>query len=204
MPRTLFRKTNVKIALLLAIVAVSMVVMGVLLSGMQESLSRSSYDTEMEEEASELKELLASAEEEASQNKETFDAIYQSKAMSVAFMAANDAGFEATDAKMAEYRQLLDVDNVLVVKSDGTIVAKAAETKANFSYARFNYLRECLATGEPSRAVEIELPGEDWLCRYYAARLDADTMVVIEQNPRSCASSMPRRAPRKACSATSP
>ena len=115
MPRTLFRKTNVKIALLLAIVAVSMVVMGVLLSGMQESLSRSSYDTEMEEEASELKELLASAEEEASQNKETFDAIYQSKAMSVAFMAANDAGFEATDAKMAEYRQLLDVDNVLVV-----------------------------------------------------------------------------------------
>lgn len=183
MPRTLFRKTNVKIALLLAIVAVSMVVMGVLLSGMQESLSRSSYDTEMEEEASELKELLASAEEEASQNKETFDAIYQSKAMSVAFMAANDAGFEATDAKMAEYRQLLDVDNVLVVKSDGTIVAKAAETKANFSYARFNYLRECLATGEPSRAVEIELPGEDWLCRYYAARLDADTMVVIEQNP---------------------
>lgn len=52
MPRTLFRKTNVKIALLLAIVAVSMVVMGVLLSGMQESLSRSSYDTEMEEEAS--------------------------------------------------------------------------------------------------------------------------------------------------------
>lgn len=183
MPRTLFRKTNVKIALLLAIVAVSMVVMGVLLSGMQESLSRSSYNTEMEEEASELKELLASAEEEASQNKETFDAIYQSKAMSVAFMAANDAGFEATDAKMAEYRQLLDVDNVLVVKSDGTIVAKAAETKANFSYARFNYLRECLATGEPSRAVEIELPGEDWLCRYYAARLDADTMVVIEQNP---------------------
>ncbi len=183
MPRTLFRKTNLKIALLLAIVAVSMVVMGVLLSGMQESLSRSSYDTEMEEEASELKELLASAEEEASQNKETFDAIYQSKAASVAFMAANDAGFEATDAKMAEYRQLLDVDNVLIVKSDGTIVAKAAETKANFSYARFNYLRECLATGEPSRAVEIELPGEDWLCRYYAARLDADTMVVIEQNP---------------------
>ena len=55
MPRTLFRKTNLKIALLLAIVAVSMVVMGVLLSGMQESLSRSSYDTEMEEEASELK-----------------------------------------------------------------------------------------------------------------------------------------------------
>ena len=52
MPRTLFRKTNVKIALLLAIVAVSMVIMGVLLSGMQESLSRSSYDTEMEEEAS--------------------------------------------------------------------------------------------------------------------------------------------------------
>ncbi len=177
------RKLKRKIVLLVAVVAASMVAMGILLSQMQQSLSLASYTAEMDEEAAQLEAVLAAAEEENAQNKETFDAIYQSKAQTVAFMAANDTGFAATDAKMREYQQLLDVDNILVVDADGAIVAEAAETRADFSYARFNYLRECLSTGEPSRAVEIELPDEDWLARYYAARLDADTMVVIEQSP---------------------
>lgn len=172
-----------KIALLVAVVAVSMVVMGVLLSKMQESLSIDSYTAEMNEEAEQLITVLEDAEAENAQNKETFDAIYQSKAQTVSFMANNDTGFKATNAKMREYQQLLDVDNIMVVKADGEIVAKAADTRADFSYARFNYLRECLSTGEPSRAVEIELPEEDWLMRYYAARIDGDTMIVIEQSP---------------------
>ena len=176
-------KLKRKIALLVAVVVVSMVAMGILLSRMQESLSIASYTTEMNEEAEQLVGVLEDAEAENAQNKETFDAIYQSKAQTVSFMAANDTGFEATDAKMAEYQQLLDVDNIMIVKADGEIVAKAADTRADFSYARYNYLRECLSTGEPSRAVEIELPEEDWLMRYYAARIDADTMVVIEQSP---------------------
>ena len=177
------RRLKRKIALLIAVVAVSMAVMGVLLSQMQERLSIASYDTEMAQESEQLVQLLEDAEAETAQNKETFDAVYQSKAQSVSFMAANNVGFEATDAKMAEYQQLLDVDNIMIVKADGTIVARAADTRANFSYARFNYLRECLATGEPSRAVEIELPEEDWLMRYYAAKIDDETMVVIEQSP---------------------
>ena len=176
-------KLKRKIALLVAVVVVSMVAMGILLSRMQESLSIASYTTEMNEEAEQLVGVLEDAEEENAQNKETFDAIYQSKAQTVSFMAANDTGFAATDAKMAEYQQLLDVDNIMIVKADGEIVAKAADTRANFSYARYNYLRECLTTGEPTRAVEIELPEEDWLMRYYAARIDAETMVVIEQSP---------------------
>lgn len=144
------RKLKRKIILLVAVVAASMVAMGILLSQMQQSLSLASYTAEMDEEAAQLEAVLAAAEEENAQNKETFDAIYQSKAQTVAFMAANDTGFAATDAKMREYQQLLDVDNILVVDADGAIVAEAAETRADFSYARFNYLRECLSTGEPS------------------------------------------------------
>lgn len=177
------RRLKRKIALLVAVVTVSMVVMGVLLSGMQENLTLANYTSEMEMETEQLHTLLEEAEAENAQNKETFDAIYQSKAQSVSFMANNNVGFEQTDAKMGELQQLLEIDNIMVVKADGTIVAKAENTRANFSYARFNYLRECLTTGEPSRAVEIELPEEDWLMRYYAARIDADTMIVIEQNP---------------------
>ena len=58
--------------------------------------------------------------------------VYKRQAQSVAFMANNDAGFEATDAKMVEYQDLLGVDNVLVVDRDGTVVASAQDTQANF------------------------------------------------------------------------
>ena len=177
------RGLRAKIAAIVAAALASVVVMGALLFGMQGELTRASYDSEMEAEAEQLQALLADAEEENAQNKETFDAVYQSKAQSVSFMAANDAGFEATDAKMREYQELLGVDNVLVVREDGTVVAKAADTRADFGSSRFNYLRESLVTGEPSRAVEVELPDEDWLTRYYAARIDDETMVVIEQSP---------------------
>ena len=177
------RKLKAKIAAIVIAAVASIVVMGVLLSSMQGELTRANYDAEMEAEAEQLAVLLDEADAENAQNKETFDAIYQSKAQSVSFMAANDAGFEATDAKMREYQELLDIDNVLTVKADGTVVARAADTRADFASSRFNYLRESLTTGEPSRAVEINLPDQEWRTRYYAARIDGDTMVVIEQDP---------------------
>lgn len=172
-----------KIALLVVVVAASLVAMGFMLNGLQDNMSMASFRAEMEQEAEQLVTLLAEADDETAQNKQTFDDIYRSKADSVAFMAHNIPGFELTDAKMDEMQQLLEVDNVMVVKKDGTVVAKAEDTKADFASSRFNYLRECLSTGEPSRAVEIELPEQDWLMRYYAAQIDADTMVVVEQNP---------------------
>ena len=176
-------KLKAKIAAIVIAAVASIVVMGVLLSGMQGELTRANYDAEMEAEAEQLSVLLAEAQDENAQNKETFDAIYQSKAQSVSFMAANDAGFEATDAKMREYQELLAVDNVLTVKANGTVVAKAADTRADYASSRFNYLRESLSTGEPSRAVEINLPEQEWRTRYYAAKIDDETMIVIEQDP---------------------
>ena len=178
------KRLKIKIAVLVLAVAASLVGMGFLLSGMQESLSTASMREEMDQEVSQLKELLKDAKDENAQNKTTFDDIYKSKAQSVSFLAHNDTGFAETDAKMKEYQQLLGVDNIMIVRRDGTVAAKATDTKADFAHARFNYLRECLSTGQPSRAVEIELPEKDWLDRYYAAKIDDDTMVVIEQSPK--------------------
>ncbi len=172
-----------KSAALIVVIVAALVVAGVVLGRMQQRLSYSSYTTEIEQCRSELPELLSEASDETDQNTQIYDRIYQSKAESVAFMAKSNAGFEATDAKMREYKDLLEVDNVLIVKKDGTVAAKAADTKADFSYARFNALKAVFATGEASDAVEVELPGQDWLMRYYAAKVDDETMVVVEQNP---------------------
>ena len=177
------KKLTVKIGALIAVAVASLIIMAIALTGMQGSLTRSGYTDEIKQEAAALPELLAEAEAETADNTEQYDAIYQSKAAQVAFMAQNETGFEATDAKMAEYRELLGVDNVMVVNRSGDIVAKAEATDADFAYARFNQLRQTFDTHQPSAAVEIDLPEQEWLMRYYADRIDDDTMVVIEQNP---------------------
>ena len=172
-----------KTAVLVAAIVIALVAAGAVLGNMQQRLTYSSYSTEIEQCQQQLPDLLDEAEQENADNTSTYDAIYQSKAQSVAFMAQNQAGYEATDAKMSEYVSLLDVDNVMIVKRDGTIVAQAADTKADFSYARFNQLRTVFDDANASEAVEVELADEGWLMRYYAAKIDDDTMVVIEQDP---------------------
>ncbi len=172
-----------KTCALFIVIAAAAVACGLLLGNMQQRLAYSSYDDEITQCASSLSDLLAQAADETDQNTQIYDSIYQSKAQSVAFMAQNDAGFAATDAKMDEYRQLLEVDNVMVVTRDGQVAAKAADTKANFAYARFNELRQVFETGKASAAVEVEVSDQGWLDRYYAARIDDNTMVVIEQDP---------------------
>ncbi|MEF9877006.1 MAG: mechanosensitive ion channel family protein, partial [Gordonibacter sp.] len=176
-------KLKVKIAILIAVAAISMVVMGALLSTMQNDLSLADYTQEMQQEAAALPELLASANDNSEQNKVTYDEIFKSKAESVAFMANNNAGFEATHAKMVEYKDLLGVDNVMVVGREGNLIASAQDTRADFTSSRFNQLRTVFSDGKPSEAVDVYLPEEDWAFRYYAARIDDATMVVVEQNP---------------------
>lgn len=165
-------------------VAVCTLAMGLLLASMQTRLSQEEYALEFDRVAAELPALVKTARSETKDNTQTFDDLYRTRAASIAFMAANDAGYEATDAKMAEFKNLLKVDNVLIARRDGSIIAKAADTKADFSRARFNLLRRCFETGKPSDPVEVDLPDQDWLMRYYAAKIDDDTMVIVEQNPQ--------------------
>ena len=103
--------------------SLSLIIMGVILSIMQDNISLENYRADIQREMDELPTLLETADDETAQNEETFDAIYQSKAASVAFMANNKADYEATNAKMQEYKELLGVDNVMIVNKDGKIEA---------------------------------------------------------------------------------
>ncbi len=179
------RSLTIKIIVLICVAVVSMAVMAVLLSSMQTQLYLESCTSDMQTELSELPEELETAAGDVEFNTETFDGTIQSLAESVAFMANHDTGFAATHAKMQEYKDILNVDNVMVVKKDGTIVAQATDTLADFGSSRFNRLRTVFDDGKPSEPVEIELDSKDWLMRYYAARIDDETMIVIEQDPET-------------------
>ena len=96
------KKLKVKSALLAGVVVLSLIIMGVILSTMQDNISFENYRADIQREMDELPTLLETADDETAQNEETFDAIYQSKEVSVAFMANNKADYEATNAKMQE------------------------------------------------------------------------------------------------------
>ena len=181
------KRLKKKTAILAGAIVVSMVVMGALLNNMQEKLQLANCDSEIQQQMETLPDLLQEASDETAQNTQTYDAIYQSKAETIRFMVNNNVGFESTDAKMAEYADLFNVNNMMVVTKGGAVVAKAADTKADFSQARFDDLRATFDTGKASDAVEVDLPDEGWYDRYYACALDGDTMVVIEQNPQQLA-----------------
>lgn len=177
------KRLRIKTAAVIAVVILCVLGIGVVLFNAQHSLVQASYDVEIQQSADQLPDLLAEASDDAAQSIQTYDELFKSKAQSVAFIANNNAGFEETDTKMQEYAQLLEVDNVLLVHKNGEVVAKAKETQANFTSKRFDRLRTVFDTGEASEAVAISLESQGWEDRYYAAQIDDNTMVVIEQNP---------------------
>ena len=140
---------KIKAAIIAAFVAASVIVMGFIVSSMQDDLSLSNYTADIQHEMDDLPGLLEASAAETEQNTQTYDEIYQSKAESIAFLANNDTGYEATNAKMQEYKDLLGVTNVMIVSRDGAVIAEAQDTIANFSYARFNQLRTVFETREP-------------------------------------------------------
>lgn len=107
MKKSLRKKTLI----LIVLVVTSLALLSVSLAYMQNKLSLQNYERDMKVELKQINQLLETAKEEELQIKETYDAIYQAKAESVAFMANNDAGFEYTDAQMRETKDVIDVDN---------------------------------------------------------------------------------------------
>ncbi len=178
------RQLTFKIIGLILAAVISMGIMAVLVDTMQTRLYQESYEEEMKESFEEIPRYLAEAAEETQRNTTNFDTTYQSLAESIAYMANHDAGYAETYAKMKEYQTLFDVDNVSVVTKDGIVLAQASmDSKTNYYSSRFNQLRTVFQDGKPSEAVEIDLPDEDWLMRYYAAKIDDNTMVVIQKDP---------------------
>ena len=175
------RKLRRKALWLVLLELVSLIVMGVFLTTMQSRLSLENYREDIRDEMEQVSTLLEEAKTEEQETIETDDEIYQSKAESIAFMANNDVDFQATNAKMREYADLLQVDNVLVVDRDGKQIARAQETAADFTYQRYNQLKTVFTTNEPAEPMEINT--DDLWARYYSARIDDETMIVIEQNP---------------------
>ena len=170
---------------------------------MQSDLQLESCTYDMRQELEELSGLLEAANAEQEQVVSTYDAVYQSKADSVAFMANNNTGFRGhrrQDAGVQEPARRGQRDG----GGPGRRPCRPGQdTQADFSLARYNQLRTVFENGEPSAAMEVELPDEGRWFRYYAAQIDDSTMAVVEQNPEELYCLIDETSSRRACSATS-
>lgn len=180
MSKHLQRKTM----LLAVAILVCMIVTGITLSVAQSDLTFSNYDKEFDSAIAKLPTLLNEAEIEKQETNETSDAIYQSKADTIAYMNSHGIAIDTTDSKMIELADLYQVENVLAVKADGTVLAKAADTKADFTDAMFDQIKTVLSGKKDPEPVVIGTREEGNKKCYFAAKLTDDTMVVIEQEPK--------------------
>ena len=203
MSEKLFKKTR----LLLMVVAISLVTMAVLLSGVQDDLSRKSYRTEIEQEIKELPGLLEAAEDESAENAENaeqFDAIYQSKADQLAFIAQNNVGFEATDAKMVEYQKLLEVaTSWSSTRRERSLRRPSNPMPTSPAHASTCCARPSAPTSRPRRW-RLNFPSRSGTSATTRAASTTRPWPSSSRAPMSSQSLSPQPAHPRACCATSP
>lgn len=170
-----------KKSLLLAVGLICLLLLGGFLVVMQTELSVNTQRENSQENVRQIQMVVDNAYAAAEQSRISYDEVYQSKAASAAYMANKDERFSYTDSQMKRLADMMNVTNILVVDREGTTIAKAKATAADFSLVRYNQLRTVFADGEPSEAFEVTL-GEN-THRYYAARIDSEHEIVIEHDP---------------------
>ncbi len=175
------KKLTKKAIVMIVIELICLVGLGVYLTSMQNYLSLKQQRRDTEQKITQIRELVQSTGESSQRLKQTVDGIYQSKAMSLAYMVREKVDPELDDDVMLGYRELLGVDNVFILDMDGNILYKARPAGTDFTRARYNQLRTVFGADEPSQAFEVDT-GDSQL-RYYGAMIDRGHMAVVAQDP---------------------
>ena len=176
------KKLKRKAFLMIVMELICVIILGVFLYRMQVNISADEQTTELSKKLEPLRDTVAQSKEEAQDHTTSYDAMYRAKANTLAYMIQEEIDSDKpTNALMQQYRELLNVTNVLILDKEGNVIVKAEPTSADFTYARYNQLRTVLTSDETSEPFEVER--EDGKFRYYAADIDEDRIAVVEQDP---------------------
>ncbi len=173
-------KLKKKIVLVLAAEILILILLGVILTAAYTRLAVNSQKKNTQIKLEQIKTLLADSEKESEETSSNYDANCQSKAESIAYLYTKGE-VERTDSKLKEIQEIANVTNILLLDRKGNIIAKAKSSRADFTYNRFNQLRTVFDSKGLSTPFEVTSGGRNF--RYYGAKLDENTMVVIEQDP---------------------
>lgn len=176
MTKHLRRKKNL---LLLAAIA-CLCLFGCFLFSMQTGLAVKNQVEHTRETVRQIPALVDNAYRSAEQNRLSYDEVYQSKAVTVAYMAARDSRFQSSTSYLQNLASKIQVDNIILLDRQGNVTASADSRTPDFTRSRYNQLRTVFETGEPAAAFDVTTG--DVTRRYYASKLDDSHEVVIEQN----------------------
>lgn len=170
---------------ILLINVIAILAMAFLLSALYINKITDSNEAKVSESLNEIEAQIDSATQSEEDSISRYDALYTSKAATVAYMINYTDNFEYTESYLENLADTLNVSNIIIVDSEGNINVAASEPLADFTKSRFNQLREVFKAGASSGAEPFTVQYEDegLKRRYYAARVDDLTEVIIEHDP---------------------
>ena len=166
--------------IMVVVEVICIILLSVFLYNLQVSLSTNEQTVGINKKIESLRKAVKQSEKEEQETIDSYDEMYQSKAKSLAYLFQNDVD-DNPETMMSQYKELLNVTNVFVVNSDGSIQAQSGDKVADFSKAGYDQLKTVFSTNTPSKAFEVKTDNQSY--RYYAAKIDDQRMAVIEQDP---------------------
>lgn len=174
------KKLRHKAILMVVVEILCLAVLGSFIMVNQTQVLASRQQTEISAKLAQMPALIQASEETESQLYKSYDDVYQAKADAAAYIIHNLDGYASGDLAMRDLAERLDVGNVLIVGTDGEVLAAAAQTQADFSRARFNRLYEVFSQKTPD-TFGIEYPNGTRV--YFSSLVDETRMAVIEEDP---------------------
>ena len=141
------------------------------------------YRQRMRSEIESVRSAVETVDEQRKDAVNEYNSIMHGEIRAIAYLIANDPDFN--NLMLSDMLYLLDVggideeDNLMIVDSGGTILARTSPTQADFTKARFNKLFQCFDQPSKKRPVSVTyLDGSSY--NYYSAAIDDENMLVLE------------------------
>ena len=171
-------KLSKKQILLIVIGIIFTVFTGIFLYYLHEEVSVIEYSSNLRHEMEAINNTLNTSDAQWIDAEINYNKIMHSKVASVAYIAQNSEKFNYYHLK--GLKDIINVDNLIIIDDDGNIIARAYPTKADFTKNAFNLLKKNADSSLNSYPVEIIYEDQtDYL--YYSARIAENAIMVVEE-----------------------
>lgn len=110
--------------IMIVVEVICVVLLSVFLYNLQVSLSTNEQTVGIDKKIESLRKAVKQSAKEEQETIDSYDEMYQSKAKSLAYLFQNDVD-DNPETMMSQYKELLNVTNVFVVNSEGSIQAQS-------------------------------------------------------------------------------
>lgn len=171
--------------ILLCINIIGFLIAALLLINVQISTVENRWNEKLSAKCTEIKQRVKKADDLSEKLETYYNRIYTSKAKTAAFIIRHSEHFNPDNFHLSNLRERLGVTNLFIADNEGNVLFYASmPVTSNISRDRFNALRTVFLTDNiDAESTPFEVDYSNALRRYYAARIDENTEIIVEQNP---------------------